>query len=1636
MEVKTRLVFSLKWALVFMLCLPNLLAGNPAQAEETGSSLVVTDPANWTLRGDLDQASLTDDISLVSTEPDGWSTNLPGWTKKEGNDWTTQSGGKLITSFGTNTVMMASPVMDQFVYEADLTMKSATGHTSLVFRSDESGWNSYKLQLVPSKNEIRLIDGGIRDIYTPTQKLEPEQTYHVKIEAGETDIKVYFADMTTPIIHLTNGSYTSGQLGIIVWDSEVLVQNVNAEDIGPESSAVITNLTGWRTLENGTLEKTAQGMKLTSAGNFFALSGNAAGNFIYEADITPLKTGGTASLVFRSNENGWGSYLLQFEQSDAGTGKVRLQDANDQVPDPLLIEQAVALNDPGQPYHLKVIAEETRIQVFWNSEQSPLIDIQDSSYSSGYLGLHVNNNSAVFQNILFTDLNADYSGVKTNLDGWQVREHGGISQDSSGLLLASPQTGIALSGTKSRDFVFDADITLLTANAAGSLVIRSDDSGREAYLVQLDHKAQMIRLMDVSQGETGSGLMLEKSALLAIGKIYHLRVKAVGSALKVYFDGKYNPVIQTEDSRLQEGLLGLHVYGGSVRFENIYVSNIATNLKDWAASGGEWNPDLAGMRGSASPGEWALRLADTGFAAKDHPADYLLEGDVTADPQNPGASGLLFRANQAGTQGYMLTLSPDGKAELYKRNGDDLALLGSGSHPVAAGKRHHIEIKVKGSAIEAHIDGYADPAITAEDNEFSGNYAGLSVRGGTAFFQNVYVTPLDEYSSELYRPEYHYSPARGWASDPNGLVYFEGEYHLFHQDGGQWAHAISKDLLHWKRMPIALAWNDMGHIWSGAAVADLTNASGLFGDSGGKGLIAYYTSFNPDKQGGNQKIGLAYSKDRGRTWEYYGDEAIIGNPGGADGGWDFRDPKVVRDEEHNRWVMVVSGGDNIHFLTSTDLIHWTRTDQFGFDEIAVDGQLQEGIWECPDFFQLAVDGTGVKKWVLMISTGAHVKTGGSDARYFIGEFTADGKFLNDNPVRTILKTDFGKEKYAATSFYNEPGGRRIMLSWMTNWNYTFSFPTSPWKGQFTFPRELSLKETDEGIRLVQKPVAELEALRGEPHKWSGVSVTPETANLLSGIYGNAYQIDAEIELPQAGAASEFGFRLREGGDQQTVVGYKRDQGKMFVDRSASGRNDFAPGFTTRHEAAIEPKNGLIRLRILVDASSVEVFGGDGETVISDLIFPDAARSGMSFYVKDGSAVVKSLKVCPLKNVWTDTPLTGERAQKIVLDRSKFEMGAGDTRRIFASALPYTADEQLVWETNHPEIVKVTPIDAQSAVLEAVAPGNAVVTARTADGSVRGSAVVTVGTFITNLDGWKESPDAEWVPTELGIRGAYSTDANYMSAVQAADFTYEADVTLTSKGAGSMLFRSNADGSGAYYFNMDPNMRSLRLFYKAPGKSDVEPRQVLATVPMTIETGRTYHVKIVAEGRRIQIYFAGNKVIDLQNGTYNQGQFGLNVFDGTIYYQNVNVTGMTAVDSRVYRLANELGGLVLGAESQDNFSRVLVQQDTSAEEQRWVYFEVEEGVYTIRNAISGKSLDWDTGQNRIQLYPYLGYDNQRWKMIPHEDGTVSIVSKRDESMALEAAGDGTVFLQARDDSRASQRWKLQEIAAAAVPGEID
>lgn len=1210
---------------------------------------------------------------------------------------------------------------------------------------------------------------------------------------------------------------------------------------------------------------------------------------------------------------------------------------------------------------------------------------------------------------------ANMNTVDTNLGGWKAQGQGRMEYTADGLLLTSDpmENVIAMSNTQTDDFVYEADMMVLNGtHPDATLLFRSSEDGWSSYMLQIVPDAGVLRLKDAGGGD--GKLNVEKPVSVKPGDIVHLKVKAEGSSLKVYWGSAYQPVIVVRDSAHRSGRLGLHVWDGAVLFQNIQVSGLNGNVGAASATEGSWQPDLKGWKGTAAVGQAARQMRDGRFA------DGIYEANVTLQP---GASaGLVFRGSAQGSAGYEAVLVSQGdRIGVQLRNAGGKVLQTSGNtYPNVPGAKHHLEIKASGQRILVFVDGYEPAAIDVNDDSFRDGFAGMKVDAGTAYFQDAYITAAADYYKETYRPNYHYSPLRGSASDPNGLVYFDGEYHLFHQDGGQWAHAVSRDLVHWKALPIALPWNDLGHVWSGSAVADNTNASELFGNVGGKGLIAYYTSYNPDLPNGNQKIGLAYSTDHGRTWEYAEDRpVVIENPGknGNDpGGWDFRDPKVVRDEANGRWIMVVSGGDHIRFFTSTNLLDWTLTDNFGYGDY-----VRGGVWECPDLFQLQVDPTGQRKWVLMISTGANPKTKGSDAEYFIGDLTPEGKFVNDNPAGKVLRTDFGKEFYASMSFSDMPDGRRIMLAWMTNWDYPFSFPTTGWKGQLTIPREISLKITDEGISMYQKPIDELASLRSPLLQIANRKVAANSDNILKGLASGAYEIEAEIELPANAGASEFGFRLRQGGDQQTIVGYKPGSQQLFVDRSASGTTDFSSRFSTRHEASLAAVNNRVKLRIFVDESSVEVFGNDGRVVFSDLIFPDEARRGMSFYTKDGQVKVVSLQVYDMRNTWRE----GFASPEIVMDQSALELSQGQMQDVYASyaSTAHPASSLIKWASSRPDIVAVASKVQGHAVVRAQKAGEAIITAFSPNGKTSASMTVrvTTGTFDTNLTGWKPSPAAgKWVVTEQGIRGSYASDANYMAAELAGNFTYEADMRLGEDGgAGSILFRASEDGRSGYYFNLDPGLKAIRLFYMVDGR--FEERQVLAKLPRFIQPGRTYHVKIQADGPHIAAWVDGQQVVDVHDGTFAEGRFGVNVFDGHAYYQHVQASGMSEARLVETIFVNAGAHLALHAAQSQNGEPVALRTPDGSTNQQWVLVPAGDESYSIRTK-GGKALDIDTGQNKLQLYDYLGYDNQRWNVTADADGHAAILSAFN-GKALEVSADGQLQLSDAKAGEPRQSWTL-------------
>jgi len=474
-------------------------------------------------------------------------------------------------------------------------------------------------------------------------------------------------------------------------------------------------------------------------------------------------------------------------------------------------------------------------------------------------------------------------------------------------------------------------------------------------------------------------------------------------------------------------------------------------------------------------------------------------------------------------------------------------------------------------------------------------------------------------------------------NDPNGMVYYEGEYHLFYQyhphnnvwGPMHWGHAISTDLVHWKHLPIALYPDSLGTIFSGSAVIDWNNSSG-FGSRENPPMVAIFTHHNHalEKTESNvfQYQSIAYSLDKGRSWTKYSGNPVLKNPGIRD----FRDPKVSWYEAGQKWIMVFAAQDRIMFYSSPNLIQWEKESEFTSERPPC-----EGVWECPDFFPLS---TGEEtKWVLLVSIGDGAPNGGSGTKYYIGDF--DGKmFVPDHPASEPHWVDYGKDNYAGVTWSDIPSadGRRIFLGWMSNWQYAQNVPTERWRSAMTLPRELNLDKDEQGYVLTSIPVTETEKLRKkeftlEPGPLKGsTNITPQ----LDASYP-LYELDLVFEYdPNETEGLEFGFILESKQNEKLSVSYSPRTSQLSIDRGMSGKSDFSEHFPGNHWAPYQvSEEGKISLHVFIDLSSVELFVDDGALVMTELCFPKSGFESILLFANGESVNLKEGLIYKLKSTW-------------------------------------------------------------------------------------------------------------------------------------------------------------------------------------------------------------------------------------------------------------------------------------------------------------------------------------------------------------------------------------------------------------------
>ncbi len=483
---------------------------------------------------------------------------------------------------------------------------------------------------------------------------------------------------------------------------------------------------------------------------------------------------------------------------------------------------------------------------------------------------------------------------------------------------------------------------------------------------------------------------------------------------------------------------------------------------------------------------------------------------------------------------------------------------------------------------------------------------------GAMFFSPKY--------DQQYRPQFHFSPHDNWTNDPNGPVFFEGEYHLFYQYNPfgdiwghmSWGHAVSTDLLHWKELPVALPEENGVMVFTGSVVVDAHNTSG-FCVGGNACMVAVWTGYTEKTTAKPtlQTQNIAYSNDRGRTWTKY-----RGNPVLNLNLSDFRDPNVLWSEQAKHWVMAVAlpTEHKVLIYASPNLKQWKRMSEFG------PAGATGGAWECPDLFEVRVNEGHDTRWVLKVGINPGSVSGGSGEQYFVGRFDGD-KFDSENPGNTTLWTDYGKDCYCALTFNNLPQGTAPhMIGWMANWQYADKLPTHPWRGQMTLPRKLALRTTPDGLRLFQQPPDSLAKLREAPITVNGK---------MDGV-GQQYQFATTIPM---GTAQEAGWKILAKNGAATLIGYDKSKGVLFVDRSHSGDVSFSKQFPARTEAPLKLIGNSLRLDVVVDRISVEVFADGGRVTMTNLVFPPPDADGVEFYSQGGTAGVVSGSLWKLRSAW-------------------------------------------------------------------------------------------------------------------------------------------------------------------------------------------------------------------------------------------------------------------------------------------------------------------------------------------------------------------------------------------------------------------
>ncbi len=489
-------------------------------------------------------------------------------------------------------------------------------------------------------------------------------------------------------------------------------------------------------------------------------------------------------------------------------------------------------------------------------------------------------------------------------------------------------------------------------------------------------------------------------------------------------------------------------------------------------------------------------------------------------------------------------------------------------------------------------------------------------------WSNITLTDsFDTTNREKYRPMFHHTPLYGWMNDPNGMVYKDGVWHLNYQwnpygskwENMTWGHSTSKDLINWEHHPATIEPNGLGTVFSGSCAVDTRNDAGFGKDA----IIALYTSASS-----SQKQSLAHSTDGGMTFEIFAGNPIITLETEA------RDPNMFLNPYTGKWNLLLAHALEKEMLIyeSDDLKNWTLKSSFGKGLGA-----QEGVWECPDLMELPLEGSDEKLWMLICNLNPGGIYGGSAAQYFIGTFdgtTFTPVTATDGEVKTKWM-DYGKDHYATVSWSDAPDGRKIVIGWMSNWQYAVIVPTTQFRSANTLPRDLSLFKGDDGeIYLRTVPSPETLALRDKPSLSKRSVGIDKSATTFALPRQNSGVCEIELTIDPR-KAEKVNLTLTNAEGDETLLTYNVAEATFSMNREKSGLTDFSEEFPATTTAPTFAKAGSdLKLRMFIDTSSIEIFGNDGKFAMTNLVFPTSPYTTLKA-TADGKAKIEDIKIYPM-----------------------------------------------------------------------------------------------------------------------------------------------------------------------------------------------------------------------------------------------------------------------------------------------------------------------------------------------------------------------------------------------------------------------